>query len=256
VLYNRASADAQGRPWDPERTGIAWNGQRWVGDTPDYTVDSAPDAGLGAFIMLPEGVARFFVPGQFVEGPWSEHYEPMESPIDNPLHPAQSSNPAVRQFMTDYDVLGTADEFPIVCTTYRLTEHFHYWTKHVQPNAVMQPEFFIEMSEQLAEEKKIRIGSWVKVTSNRGFVKAKAVVTKRLQPMQIDGKTVHVIGIPIHWGFTGVAKKGYGVNVLGPVVGDANIETPEFKAYQVDVEPTTPPTEPAVASLAADKRQS
>ena len=123
VLYNRASADAQGRPWDPTRIGIAWNGQRWVGDTPDYTVDSPPDAGLGAFIMNPEGVARLFVPGQFVDGPWSEHYEPAESPVANPLHPEHSSNPAVRPFGTDFDVLGTPDAFPIVCTTYRLTEH-------------------------------------------------------------------------------------------------------------------------------------
>ena len=96
----------------------------------------------------------------------------------------------------------------------------------------------------------------MKVSSNRGFVKAKAMVTKRLQPLQIDGKTTHVIGIPIHWGFTGAAKKGYGVNILGPVVGDANVETPEFKAYQVDVEPTTAPMEPAVADMAqTTKRQ-
>src|SRR5207253_1661000 len=86
-----AIADAKGRPWDPTRAGIAWNGQKWVGDVPDYTVDSAPEKDLGAFIMLPEGVARLFVPGQFAEGPWSEHYEPAESPVKNPLHPEHSS---------------------------------------------------------------------------------------------------------------------------------------------------------------------
>jgi formate dehydrogenase major subunit len=190
------------------------------------------------------------------DGPFPEHYEPMEAPVANLFNPKIKGNPVVRMFKGDRDQLGSAEKFPIVATTYRLTEHFHYWTKHAYANAVMQPELFIEISEQLAQEKKIKPGSWVKVTSNRGYIKAKAVVTKRVQPLQVDGKTTHIIGIPLHWGFTGAARKGYGTNVLGPVVGDANIETPEFKAYQVDVEPTTPPTEPAVASIATDgKRQ-
>ena len=150
ILYNRCSADAEGRPWDATRVGIAWNGQRWVGDTPDYTVDSPPDADLGAFIMLPEGVARLFVPGQFVDGPWSEHYEPAESPVPNALHPAQSANPALQPFSTEFDILGKADEYPIVCTTYRLTEHFHYWTKNNPYSVQLQPEFFVEMPEELA----------------------------------------------------------------------------------------------------------
>ena len=237
ILYNRCSADAQGRPWDPSRVGIAWNGQRWTGDTPDYTVDSAPDAGLGAFIMLPEGVARLFVPGQFVEGPWSEHYEPMESPIDNPLHPTQSSNPAVRQFMTNYDVLGTAKEFPIVCTTYRLTEHFHYWTKNNPYTVQLQPEFFIEMSEELAREKSIASGDRVRVRSARGEIEGLARVTKRMKPMQVDGRTVHQIGFPIHWGFTGSAgHAGPLANLLTPSAMDPNTWTPEYKSFLVRLE--------------------
>jgi formate dehydrogenase major subunit len=142
ILYNRCSADAEGKPWDPSRPSIAWSGSRWTGDVPDITADSPPAAGLGAFMMLPEGVARLFVPGQFVDGPWSEHYEPAESPVANPLHPSQSSNPAVKPFTTEYDVLGTADEYPIVCTTYRLTEHFHYWTKNNPYNTQLQPKRF------------------------------------------------------------------------------------------------------------------
>jgi formate dehydrogenase-N alpha subunit len=248
ILYNRASSDVNGKPWAPDKPLVQWNGTRWVGfDVPDYGPTVAPEKSVGPFIMNPEGVARLWVRGQMRDGPFPEHYEPMEAPVANLMNPKISGSPVARMFKGDRDQLGSAEKFPIVATTYRLTEHFHYWTKHVQPNAVMQPEFFIEMSEQLAAEKRITPGSWVKVTSNRGFVKAKAVVTKRLQPMQIDGRTVHVIGVPIHWGFTGVAKKGYGVNNLGPVVGDANSETPEFKAYQVDVEPTTAPAEPAVA---------
>jgi len=121
--------------------------------------------------------------------------------------------------------------------TYRLTEHFHYWTKHNRVNAMLQPEFFVEISEELAKEKGITKGSWVQVDSNRGYVKAKAVVTKRIKPMICDGKTVHVVGIPIHYGFLGAAKPGFGVNVLTPFVGDANIETPEFKAFLVDIKP-------------------
>ena len=108
VMYNRASADAQGRPWDASRTGIAWNGQRWSGDVPDYTADSPPDANLGAFIMNPEGVARLFIPGQFADSPWSEHYEPVESPVANPLHPTQSFNPAVKLPASPTPAIGPA----------------------------------------------------------------------------------------------------------------------------------------------------
>ena len=108
-------------------------------------------------------------------------------------------------------------------------------------NAVLQPEFFVEISEELAAEKGIVKGGWVRVWSKRGSVKAKAVVTKRIKPLICDGKTVHIVGIPLHWGFTGAAKKGFGPNVLTPFVGDANIETPEYKAFLVNIEPVTGP---------------
>jgi formate dehydrogenase major subunit len=256
ILYNRASADLNGKPWAPHKPLIQWNGTRWVGyDVPDYGPTVAPEKSVGPFIMNAEGVARLWARGTMREGPFPEHYEPMEAPVANLFNPKIKGNPVARMFKPDRDALGTSDKFPIVATTYRLTEHFHFWTKHAHTNAVMQPELFIEISEQLAKEKQITPGSWVKVTSNRGFIKAKAVVTKRVQPLQVDGKTQHVIGIPLHWGFTGAAKKGYGTNTLGPVVGDANSETPEFKAYLVDVEPTTPPEQPAVASVASPGKQ-
>ena len=108
-------------------------------------------------------------------------------------------------------------------------------------NAVLQPEFFVEISEELAEEKGIVKGGWVRVWSKRGSVKAKAVVTKRIKPLICDGKTVHVVGIPLHWGFMGAARKGFGPNSLTPFVGDANIETPEFKAFLVNIEPIPGP---------------
>jgi formate dehydrogenase major subunit len=234
VLYNRCSADAQGRPWDPSRVGIAWNGQRWVGDTPDYTVDSVPDAGLGAFIMLPEGVARLFVPGQFADGPWSEHYEPAESPVANPLHPEHSSNPAVRAFTTEFDVLGKPDAFPIVCTTYRLTEHFHYWTKNNPYNVQLQPEFFVEIPEELAREKGIANRDMVRITSARGSIEGRAMVTRRIKPMQVAGRTVYQIGFPIHWGFLGRGEqRGSLANLVTPTVVDPNSFAPEYKGFLV-----------------------
>ena len=107
-----------------------------------------------------------------------------------------------RVFKDDMEQFGDARDFPYAATSYRLTEHFHFWTKHDRVNAVLQPEFFVEISEQLAAEKGIKSGGWVRVWSNRGSVKAKAVVTKRIKPLMCDGKTVHIVGIPLHWGFT------------------------------------------------------
>jgi formate dehydrogenase major subunit len=237
ILYNRCSADAQGKPWDPSRIGVAWNGQRWVGDTPDYTVDSAPDAGLGAFIMMPEGVARLFVPGQFAEGPWSEHYEPMESPVDNVLHPEHSANPAVQKFGSGFDVLGGPDQFPIVCTTYRLTEHFHYWTKNNPYNVQLQPEFFVEIPEELAREKGIANTDHVRVTSARGSIEGRAMVTRRIKPMQVAGRTVYQIGFPIHWGFLGRGQqRGSLANLVTHTIVDPNSFAPEYKGFLVKLE--------------------
>ena len=241
VLYNRASCDTNGKPFNPERMLITWNGKQWIGaDTPDYRVGDAPADGVGPFIMNQEGVARFFARGNMTEGPFPEHYEPFESPLGyNPLsrnEPRAVSNPAARIFKTDREALGTAAQFPHVATTYRLTEHFHYWTKHVRINAITQPEQFVEIGAALAGELGVAPGDRVRVSSNRGHIEAVAVVTKRIRPLNIEGKTVHTVGIPIHWGFTGLAKPGYIANTLTPFVGDANSQTPEFKAFLVKVE--------------------
>jgi formate dehydrogenase major subunit len=203
---------------------------------PDILPTAKPDV-VGPFIMNPEGTARLFVRGMMRDGPFPVHYEPFESPIANVIAPKIRGNPVARVFKGDMEQFGDAKEFPYAATSYRLTEHFHFWTKHVQINASLQPEFFIEISEQLAAEKNITSGGWVRVWSKRGSVKAKAVVTKRIAPLTCDGKTVHIVGIPLHWGFMGVARKGFGPNSLTPYVGDANIETPEYKAFLVDIEP-------------------
>ena len=243
ILYNRASCDPAGKPYDPKRKLIAWNAASasWAGsDVPDFNATSAPENGMGPFIMNPEGVARFFAVDKMAEGPFPEHYEPLESPIAaNPFHPKNEkarANPAARIFKGDGEQFGTPDQYPLVATTYRLTEHFHYWTKHVRLNAVTQPEQFVEIGEELAREKGIKAGDSVRVTSKRGFIVAAAVVTKRIRTLTIDGKKVHTVGIPIHWGFMGIAKNGYITNTLTPFVGDANTQTPEFKSFLVKID--------------------
>ncbi len=236
VLYNRASCDLEGKPYNPKHALIEWNGEKWAGvDIPDFVATSAPEAGAGPFIMNAEGTARLFTRGMMKDGPFPEHYEPFEAPVENVLHPKVGPNPVARVFKGDLEVFGKPDEFPYVATTYRLTEHFHFWTKHALINAILQPEEFVEIGEALAAEKGVKTGDRIQVHSNRGTVEAVAVVTKRIRPLTVDGKTIHTVGIPIHWGFKGEARKGYGANRLTPYVGDANIETPEFKAFLVDV---------------------
>ncbi len=241
ILYNRASADIHGEPWDPTRKLLWWNGSKWTGyDVPDIAPTAKPEV-VGPFIMNPEGTSRLWVRGMMKDGPFPTHYEPFESPSVNLVAPKIRGNPAARVFKGDMEVFGTADEFPYAATSYRLTEHFHFWTKHSKINAILQPEFFVEISEDLAKEKGIQNGGWVRVWSKRGSIKAKAVVTKRIKPLLVDGKPVHIVGIPLHWGFMGETKKGFGPNSLTPVVGDANIETPEYKAFLVDIEPISAP---------------
>ena len=191
--------------------------------------------------MNAEGIGRLFARDQMAEGPFPEHYEPFEVAVGERAASEGRTNPAARVFADDRADFGTAAEFPYVGTTYRLTEHFHFWTKHALINAILQPEEFVEIGEALAKEKGIEQGGWVRVSSKRGAIVCKAYVTKRIKPMMVDGKPTHVIGVPIHWGFTGQARKGYGANTLTPSVGDANTQTPEFKAFLVNIEKIAAP---------------
>ena len=240
ILYNRASSDPAGKPWDPKRRLIFWNGKAWAGsDVPDYGA-AAPEDNVGPFIMTAEGVAKLFTPVGMVDGPIPEHYEPFESPLwVNALHPKAKltrANPAARVFKGDLEAFGTPKDFPYAATTYRLTEHFHYWTKHNDLNSITQPQQFVELGEELAKEKGIKDGDRVKVRSNRGQIEAVACVTKRIKALDCNGTKVHTVGIPNHWGFIGVAKPGYLANTLTPFVGDANTQTPEYKAFIVNIE--------------------
>ncbi|MBZ5695541.1 MAG: formate dehydrogenase-N subunit alpha [Acidobacteriia bacterium] len=246
VLYNRASCDLDGKPWDPQRRQVWWNeaAQKWVGnDVPDFKADSHPKDHLGPFIMNPEGVGRLFVPlGAVSDGPFPEHYEPFESPIQNPLHPNQSNNPVVKKLTTAADKFGTPEQgFTVVCTTYRLTEQYHYWTKNNPMNVQLIPEPFVEIPVELASEIGVRGSEKIKVTSARGTYVAKAFVTRRIKPMTIDGKKVYQIGVPIHQGFRGIAEDAERnartpANLLSPTVIDPNAYTPEFKGFLVKVE--------------------
>ena len=246
VLYNRASCDPAGKPWDAERKQVWWSesSQLWVGnDVPDFKADSNPKEHMGPFIMNAEGVGRIFGPlGAFADGPFPEHYEPFESPIQNPLHPKQSNNPVVKKLKSPFDKLGTTGEgFNVICTTYRLTEHYHYWTKNNPVNVELIPEAFVEIPVELANELGIKGGEPVKLTSARSFYIAKAFVTKRIKPMMIDGQRVFQIGMPIHQGYRGIqedrARNARTIaNRLTPTVVDPNAFTPEFKGFLVKIE--------------------
>lgn len=238
ILYNRASADASGKAWDPKRPLLEWDGTRWHGlDVPDFPVNSAPDKKVSPFIMLPDGLGHLFSLNKMVDGPFPEHYEPMESPIGtNPLHPKVVSSPVVRVFPRDKKALGKAADFPYVATSYSITELFRHWTKHALLNAIAQPEQFVEISEQLAKAKSIATGDAIRVSSQRGYIRAKAVVTARLHPLTVNGEQIETVGIPCHWGFTGATRKGFLANTLTHSIGEANSQTPEYKAFLVNVE--------------------
>ncbi len=246
VLYNRASCDPAGKPWDPTRRQVWWNESagRWVGnDVPDFKPDSKPSDHMGPFIMNPEGAGRLFGPlTAFHDGPFPEHYEPIESPIANPLHPQQSNNPVARKPTQSGEKYGDPGSgFNVICTTYRLTEHYHYWTKNNPMNVQLVPEPFVEIPIELANDLAVKGGDKLKVSSARGSYVAKAMVTHRIKPMMIDGKNTYQIGIPIHWGYRGIAEDAGrtdldSANILSPAVVDPNAYTPEFKGFLVKVE--------------------
>lgn len=235
VLYNRASADPSGKPWDPKRKYLWWNelDKKWVGvDVPDIKPDLPPET--GPFIMLPEGVGRLYAP-QLADGPLPEFYEPFESPVPNALHPKTNNNPIVKVYKSEVDKLGTPDKFPYVAITHRLTEHYHFFTKHMYGPSRAMPHMFVEIPEELGKEKGIGNGDYVKVSSARGSIKALALVTKRIKPLICDGKKVYNIGIPIHWGYEGMVTGGI-ANMLTPFIWDPNSSTPEFKGFLCNIE--------------------
>jgi formate dehydrogenase major subunit len=240
IIYNRASCDSSGQPYDPDRYVVWWKGPEGGWDTANGA--DVPDGGWPpedkhAFIMKSDGHGHIFGPG-LADGPFPEHYEPWESVIDNPFS-AQEHNPVffLPEGETQIFTAGERAEFPVVGTTYRVSEHWQSgaMTRNLPWLAELQPEMFVEMSEELAAEQGIENGERVKVRSQRGEVDAVAIVTKRFKPYRVGSEVVHVVGLPWHWGYKGL-KTGSSANVLTPSVGDANTAIPETKAFLCKVE--------------------
>ncbi len=232
IIYNRASVDTKGQPWNPEKAVIKWNGSKWVGDVPDG--GWAPGT-KNPFIMLPEGVGRVFSPA-LADGPLPEHYEPMESPTVNIMN-SQKVNPATVILDSVKGEFGSKTEFPYIGTTYRVSEHWQagQMTRNLPWLAELVPDMFCEISPVLAKKKGLKTGDKVKIRSKRGVVRAYVLVTERVQPLKVNGKMVEMVGMVWHFGPSGYAK-GDAANKLTPHIGDANTMIPEFKAFLVDIE--------------------
>jgi len=244
IIYNRASVDRYGSPWDKAQPVIRWTGQKWVGDVPDggWPPMLTTDGKLNPktkypFIMKPWGFAHVFGTGR-ADGPFPEHYEPLECPVPKNLMSDQFINPTIKEFKTARDLRATCDpRYPIVGTTYRVTEH---WQSGVmtrwQPWLLeTQPQQFCEMSPELAKLKGIKNGDKVVVESARGQVVAVAIVTQRFRPFTVMGTTVHQVGLPWCFGWVTPKDGGDSSNLLTPSIGDPNTLIPETKAFMVNV---------------------
>ncbi|MCL6573113.1 MAG: formate dehydrogenase-N subunit alpha, partial [Bacillus sp. (in: Bacteria)] len=239
IVYNRASADVNGQPWSKEKAVIWWDAtqKKWIGnDIPDFLPTKAPTdpGGASPFIMNKDGVGLLYAPS-LNDGPFPEHYEPFESPVKNTFS-SQEMNPVVAVIEGDFNKRGFKADFPIVATTYRVSEHWQSgtMTRNQEWLSELAGHMFIEMSEELAKEKDIKNKDKVIISSARGEIKAYAMVTKRFKPYTISGKKVHQIGMPWHFGFKGFAT-GDTANHLTPHIGDANTMIPEYKAFLCEV---------------------
>lgn len=238
-LYNRASADLNGKPWSKDRVGIEWNAAegKWTGyDVPDFAATKGPDdpTFIDPFIMIPGGKGALFASG-VNEGPFPEHYEPYENPVSNAFSSVQL-NPAVQFGEKELNIRGDVKEYPIIATTYRVSEHWQsgVMTRNVPWLAELVPHMYIEISEELAKEKGIKNKEKIFVSTARGEIEAYAMITKRFKPYKLKDKTVHHIGMPWHFGYKGIAT-GATANRLTPNIGDANTTIPEFKAFLCDI---------------------
>ncbi len=239
VIYNRASVDLQGNPWNPKRPLLAWKDGKWVGDVPDGGWPPMVDKAKTKlpFIMKPDGVASIFGAG-LNDGPFPEHYEPLECPVSKNFMSDQFINPTIKIFAGEMDKYLTCDpRFPFVASTYRVTAH---WQTGVmtrwQPWLIeAQPQMFVEMSQELAKLRGIKDGEKVKVSSARGELECVAMVTTRFRPFKVGDITVHQVGMPWCFGWVTPKNGGESANLLTPNVGDPNTMIPESKAFMVNV---------------------
>ena len=241
IIYNRASVDLDGNPWNPLKPLLKWNSSTstWVGDIVDGGgAPAGQAAGKLPFIMKTEGVGNLYGPDSLVDGPFPEHYEPREGPFAQNLMSKQHNNPIIKIFSSDMDKIANAsEEFPIVMTTYSCTEHWcsGALTRWQSFLVELVPHTYCEISEELADEKGIENGEWVTVSSARGSVDCVAVVTKRFKPMTCGGKQIHQMGMTFNGGWLFPEDFGDSANLLTPTVGDPNSMTPEYKAFMVNV---------------------
>ena len=239
IIYNRASVDLEGNPRNPNRAVVKWDAaaKKWVGDVPDGGWPPMGTEGFYPFIMKPDGVAHIFGPG-LKDGPFPEHYEPLECPIEKNLMSSQRINPVVKIFEGGPDTFLTCDpKYPFVCSTYRVTEHWQtgVLTRWLPWLIEAEPQVFCEMSLELAKLREIKNGDRVMVETSRGKLEAAAIVTSRLKPFNIAGQTVHQIGVPWHFGWIWPKDGGESANLLTPTVGDPNTMIPESKAFMANV---------------------
>jgi len=279
TLYNRASADPEGKPWSERKAYVWWDeeAQKWTGhDVPDFEVGKAPSyrppegasgpaalRGDDPFIMQADGKGWLYAPSGLLDGPLPEHYEPQESPVSNPMSRQQSS--PTREVFPREDNLQNpsgdepgADLYPYVFTTYRLTEHhtaggMSRWQSVL---AELQPEFFCEVSPELARERGLTNNGWATIISARTAIEARVMVTERMAPLRIAGRTVHQIGLPYHWGVGNEALvTGDSANDLFGVTLDSNVHIQETKVASCDIQPGRRPRGPALLDYVAEHRE-
>ncbi|MFL6164335.1 MAG: formate dehydrogenase [Jatrophihabitantaceae bacterium] len=276
-LYNRASADPSGKPWSERKKYVWWDEEQgsWTGlDVPDFPAGKRPDyrpaedalgidaiAGTDPFIMQADGRGWLYAPAGLVDGPLPTHYEPQDSPFENALY-KQRRNP-VRILKPDrhnrYHPSGSdpgSEVFPYVLTTYRLTEHFtaggmSRWLPYLNE---LQPELFCEVSPELATERGLRHRDWATLVTARGAVEARVLVTRRMVPLRVQGRTVHQIGMPYHWGPNGLSR-GDAMNELSAIALDPNVHIQEVKALTVDIRPGRRPRGPALVAFIEQYQQ-
>jgi formate dehydrogenase major subunit len=271
LLYNRASADPQGKPWSERKAYVWWDEEHgeWTGhDVPDFVKDMRPDyvppddakaekalRGDEPFIMQADGKGWLYVPTGIVDGPFPTHYEPHESPFDNVLYD-QQSNPARQLFSRRHNrtnpsaVDGTADAFPYVFTTYRLTEHHTAggMSRFVPYLSELQPAFFCEVSPELAAERQLVHGGWATIVTARSAIEARVMVTERVKPLVVQGRVIHQVGLPYHWGRRGLST-GDAANELTSIALDPNVHIQESKAATCDIRPGRRPRGAALVAM-------
>jgi formate dehydrogenase major subunit len=253
IIYNRASASPTGEPWSDRKKLIWWeqDQRKWTGvDVPDFPLEKSPEfrptgnesgldaiAGDAPFMLHEDGRGWLYVPSGLQDGPMPTHYEPLESPVHNALY-SRDTNPAVHWFTRQENRFAPPGDprFPFVLTTYRLTEHHTAggMSRFLSHLAELQPELFAEMSPELAVELKISNGDHISIVSLRGAIEARALVSRRIRPLHLNGKTVHQIAMPFHFGSAGPVKGG-ATNDLVPISGEPNVTIMEAKALTCNI---------------------